>query len=351
MKCPEKEQLMLFVDGELNPLESSEIESHLAVCESCRHEVEEFRLDLKTEAMLRDKVSSAFEKRSVSNKIMEAVKAEPRIVASKNTSISSSLWLKLLFKFMVPALAIAIALFMFFSGSSSQAPVKYSGKAYRISAMANNNESLVDGKIYPSTGSFDVSAESFKKLEGSFIVNVVTPTQLYSIGVDGKANMSFDLSTMTPVFEECKAKISLLQGNSAQLKINGNSFGLNHKNIFNNLNEVEPESLEIKETNKKPVKIEEKVEKVLVETLVSPTEDIKVSIEENNNSIVEEANVEQTKNSTEKEETEISDQSENNSEESLTTEPSSGISIIDTTSDYDEEEASSPFSERKLGGL
>lgn len=338
MKCPEKEQLMLFVDGELNPLESSEIESHLAVCESCRHEVEEFRLDLKTEAMLRDKVSSAFEKRSVSNKIMEAVKAEPRIVASKNTSISSSLWLKLLFKFMVPALAIAIALFMFFSGSSSQAPVKYSGKAYRISAMANNNESLVDGEIYPSTGSFDVSAESFKKLEGSFIVNVVTPTQLYSIGVDGKANMSFDLSTMTPVFEECKAKISLLQGNSAQLKINGNSFGLNHKNIFNNLNEVEPKSLEIIETKPKPVKIEEKTEKVLVETLASPTEVI-------------EANFEENKNSTEKEEKEISDQSENNSEESLTTEPSSGISIIDTTSDYDEEEASSPFSERKLGGL
>jgi len=338
MKCPEKEQLMLFVDGELNPLESSEIESHLAVCESCRHEAEEFSLDLKTEAMLRDKVSSAFEKRSVSNKIMKAVKAEPRIVASKNTSISSSLWLKLLFKFMVPALAIAIALFMFFSGSSSQAPVKYSGKAYRISAMANNNESLVDGKIYPSTGSFDVSAESFKKLEGSFIVNVVTPTQLYSIGVDGKANMSFDLSTMTPVFEECKAKISLLQGNSAQLKINGNSFGLNHKNIFNNLNEVEPKSLEIIETKPKPVKIEEKTEKVLVETLASPTEVI-------------EANFEENKNSTEKEEKEISDQSENNSEESLTTEPSSGISIIDTTSDYDEEEASSPFSERKLGGL
>ena len=145
MKCPEKEQLMLFVDGELDFAESSEIKSHLEVCETCRHEAEEFRLDLKTEAMLRDKITAGFEKRSVSNKIMEAVKAEPRVAASKNTS---SLWLNWFFKFMVPAIAIAIALFMFFLGSSSsQSPAKYTGKAYRVSAMANNNESLVDGKV------------------------------------------------------------------------------------------------------------------------------------------------------------------------------------------------------------
>ena len=337
MKCPEKEQLMLFVDGELDPVESNEIKSHLAVCESCRHEAEEFRLDLKTEALLREKVTSAFEKRSVSNKIMEAVKAEPRIAASKNTSTSSSFWLNWFFKFMVPALAIAIALFMFFSGSSSQAPAKYTGNAYRISAMANNNESLVDGKIQTSTNSFDVSAESFKKLEGSFIVNVVTPTQFYSIEVDGKTDMGFDLSTMTPVFKDCRAKISMLNGGSAKLKINGNSFDLNTKNIFNNISEITPKPLEINETKIKSVKVEEKAEKVL-ETVASPTEVIKVTIEENNNSDNEKEN-------------EISEQIVNNSEESLTQEPSSGISIIDTTSDYGEEEASSPFSERKLGGL
>ncbi|MBQ2592218.1 MAG: zf-HC2 domain-containing protein [Candidatus Riflebacteria bacterium] len=338
MKCPEKEQLMLFVDGELDPIESNEIRSHLAVCENCRHEVEDFRLDLKAEALLREKVSSAFEKRSVSNKIMEAIKAEPRIAASKNTSTSSSLWLNWFFKFMVPALAIAIALFMFFTGSSSQAPAKYTGRVYRISAMANNNESLVDGKIYTSKDSFDVSAESFKKLDGSFIVNVVTSTQFYTIGVEGKTDLSFDLTTMTPVFEDCKAKIFMLRGETAKLKINGNSFDLNSKNTFNNINEIAPRSLEINEKEPKPVKVEEKVEKVS-ETVATPTEVINVTIEENNNS-----NVVEEKDDSEQ-------QVVKNSEESLTTESSSGISIIDTTSDYGEEEASSPFSERKLGGL
>ena len=336
MKCPEKEQLMLFVDGELDFAESSEIKSHLEVCETCRHEAEEFRLDLKTEAMLRDKITAGFEKRSVSNKIMEAVKAEPRVAASKNTS---SLWLNWFFKFMVPAIAIAIALFMFFLGSSSsQSPAKYTGKAYRVSAMANNNESLVDGKVYSSTEAFDVSAESFKKLDGSFIVNVVTPSQFYTIGVEGKANMGFDLTTMKPVFDDCNAKITMLHGESAKLQINGNSFDLSAKNIFNNINEVKTQSLE-EETKIKPVEVKEKPEKKL-EAVASPTEVITVTVEENVN----------TDSDSDKEK-EISSKEINNSEESLTQEPSSGISIIDSTSDYGEEEASSPFSERKLGGI
>ena len=335
MKCPEKEQLMLFVDGELDSTESSEIKAHLEVCETCRHEAEEFRLDLKTEAMLRDRITASFEKRSVSNKIMEAVKAEPRVVASKNTS--SPLWLNWFFKFMVPALAIAIALFMFFLGSSSsQSPAKYTGKAYRVSVMANNNESFVDGKVYTSTESFDVSAESFKKLDGSFIVNVVTPSQFYTIGVEGKANMGFDLTTMKPVFDDCRAKITMLHGESAKLQINGNNFDLSGKNTFNNINEVEQKPLE-EEAKVKPVEVKEKAEKEL-EAVASPTEVITVTIEENKMS------------ETDKEK-EISAQKTNNSEESLTQEPSSGISIIDTASDYGEEEASSPFSERKLGGL
>ena len=338
MKCPEKEQLMLFVDGELDSAESSEIKAHLDVCETCRHEADEFRLDLKTEALLREKITSSFEKRSVSNKIMEAVKAEPKIAGSKNTS--SSLWINWFFKFMVPALAIAIALFMFFLGSSSsQSPAKYTGKAYRISVMANSNESLVDGQPYTSTESFDVSAESFKKLEGNFIVNVVTPSQFYTIGVEGKTNMSFDLVTMKPVFDDCNAKINMLHGERAMLKINGESYELNAKKPFNNIKVVEPKPVEIEEAKAKSVAVEEKTEKPL-ETVASPTEVITISVEEN-----------KKPDSDKEKEQEISNKSINYSEESLTQEPSSGISIIDTASEYGEEEASSPFSERKLGGL
>ena len=343
MKCPEKEQLMLFVDGELDSVESSEVKSHLEVCESCRREAEEFRLDLKTEAMLRDKISSAFEKRSVINKIMEAVKAEPRIAVSKNTS--SSQWFNWFFKFMVPALAIAIALFMFFLGSSSsQAPSKYTGKAYRISVMANNNESLVDGQPYASTESFDVSAESFKKLDGSFIVNVVTPSQFYTIGIDGKTDMSFDLASMTPIFNDCNAKISMLNGEKAKIKINDDLFELSIKNAFNNIKVVEPKPIEQKPVEHKEVKIEttEKSKNVKeeLEVVASPTEVISEPVEEPEKIVPEEEI-----------EWETSNTPVNYSEETLTQEPTSGISIIDTASDYGEEEASSPFSERKLGGL
>ncbi len=323
MKCPDKEQLMLYVDGELDATQSSEIKSHIAVCKDCQSEVEGFHLDVETEALLREKISSGFKKRSVSKKIMAAVMAEPKPVQNKKSS--SAYPLAWFLKFLVPALAIAIALFIFFLGSSSQAPVKYTGKAYRVSVMANNKESFVDGQLYVANDSFKISEESLKKLDGSFIVNVVTTNKIYSINVDGKTDLTFDTVTMMPVFKDCNANISILDGDEARLNINGDVVRLTSKNPYNK--KVKEEKVKVPEEEKKiaPEKSD------LVTTLSAkveekPIESVKESKEEENINV------------------ESSDISINN-EETLTQEATSGINIIDT--DYEDEgNVVSPFSDR-----
>ncbi len=323
MKCPDKEQLMLYVDGELGPAESSEIKSHIAVCKDCQSEIEGFRFDVETEALLREKITSGFKKRSVSKKIMAAVMAEPKPVQNKKSSPAFPLaWF---LKLLVPALAIAIALFIFFLGSSSsQAPVKYTGKAYRVSVMANNKESFVDGQLYVANDSFKISEDSLKKLDGSFMVNVVTTNKVYSINVDGKTGLTFDTETMMPVFEDCNANITMLDGDETKLKINGDIIRL---------------------TPKKPY-----IKKVKEEKVVVP-EEIQITTEKSDlvatlSKSVEEKPIEAVKESKEEENIEVESSNISiNDEETLTQEATSGISIIGT--DYENEgNVVSPFSER-----
>lgn len=237
MKCPDKEQLMLYVDGELDSVNAAKVRAHLHDCDNCRHEAEVFLADLETESLLRKKVNTAFKKRSVSHKIMSAVMAEPRpttVATSTNKSTKASLWTSWLIKLMVPALAIAITLFIVLGGSpSQQSPEIYRGNTYRISVLANNqNDCYVDGELYKNTRSFDVNAESFKKLEGSFLVNVVTPSEFYSVNIDGKTNLTFDLASMTPVFDDCEAKISIVNGAYASARINGKLFNITKDTPF-----------------------------------------------------------------------------------------------------------------------
>ena len=334
MNCPDKEQLMLYVDGELDATESAEIKAHLHTCSNCQHEVELFQSDLETEALLRNKVNQAFQKRTVNKQIMTAIMAEPKPKAVKSNNVQTW-WSSWLVKLMVPALAIAIALFVFLSGSPSQAPQNYNGKVYRISVLANNNqaECFVDGSLYTATNSFDVTAESFKKLEGNFLVNVVTVNELYSFNIDGKTSISFDLASMTPIFEDCKANISIINSDSANVKINGEKIKITRSKPF-----------EAKVIEKEPAKTDIEVKKEEPKTQEEPVATLSVKIETNEEiSIASETQVESLEETNLPEITGFGD-------ESLTQEQIDDISVIDSSSAIEEEkgESASPFAGKKI---
>ena len=283
MNCPEKEQLMLYVEGELNSTEVAEIKAHLASCSNCQHEVELLKSELASESLIRDKVNIAFKKRSVASNIMKAVMAEPKPVKTTKTS---SFWSGWLVKLMVPALALAIALFVLLSGSPSQMPQKYNEKAYRVSVFANNDEvpCYVDGEAYVANKSFNIDAESLKKLDGNFLVNVVTANEIYSLKVEGKTSLGFDVTSMTPVFEDCKAKISMNNGRLANVRVNGSKYEVNLSNPYE-LKIEEKEKIDSKVESKQskieePVK-EEKVEVATITENIQEKEEASLAAEDN----------------------------------------------------------------------
>lgn len=335
MNCPDKEQLMLYVDGELDTTSTAEIKTHLHTCNTCRHEVELFEADLQTESLLRNKVNLAFQKRTQNKQIMKAIMAEPR-PKSVNSTNKTSFWSKWLVRLMVPALAIAIALFVLLTGSPSQSPETFKGNAYRISIMANNdqNKCFVDGELYTAKNSFEVTADSFKKLEGDFLVNVVTVNDLYSFNVNGKTSLSFDLTTMTPVFNDCKANITLVNGESATAKINGKRINISKFNPVELADKKESDS--IKPSSVENTKTEEKPKaKVEVKVIATPT----VKLDDTKEQVASE-----TQNNEEQEMEAKAVEITGFGAENLTQEQIDDISLIGSPSEDVPNEPKSPFS-------
>ncbi len=328
MKCPDNEQLMLYVDGELSHNEIADIKAHLCNCQKCQHEVELFKSDLESEALLRDKINLSFQKYSCKDKIMSAVLAEPKKVANK-TSFN---WTNFILKFMVPALALAIAMFIIFTGSKSEIPIKYSGNLYKVSVFTNNSESFVDSEPVKEGYSFELNADSFKKLDGNFCINIVTLNQPYTLEVIGKTDLSFDIASMTPVFDNCKAKVSLLNGYEVNTRINGKLFNISKKKPF--VSEVSKE-------NVSKVRKEEKTQNEF-----KHNEDINenVIIATTSTIVVKEVNIEEK----EQEDSDIDTQEINNEEESLTQNQSSDISIIEINPSKRSEKFVTPFSRKKV---
>lgn len=218
MKCPDKEQLMLYVDHELDAKDSSIVKAHLAVCKNCKQEVALLAEELDFEGLLKNKVNISFQKHSVSNKIMEKIKKEPRPVKESDSPVWwNNLWIRIL----VPAFALAVALFVLFFGSPSQTSKAFKGQIYKVSIMANNSEEdcFVNGEHY--SGTFVLKPETFKSLAGNFSVNIVTPSSSYTLNIDGKTNIRFDSLKMLPVFEDCKANITLNTDEEVKIIING----------------------------------------------------------------------------------------------------------------------------------
>ena len=319
MKCPDVEQLMLFVDGELTASEATVVRSHIATCKSCQHEVKEFQADLETEALLRNKVNNSFAKHEISSKIMTAVKAEPKhCKKSSNTSV----WSNWLVRLLVPAFAMAIVLFMLFSGTTkTENPVIYQGKVFKVSVFTNNSESFVDSVKAEGNKAFNLEPMTIKKIDGDFLVNVVSNSKNYSLVVEGKTEIKFDENLMELVFDNCNANITLVNGNPIKVNVNGQKINITKEKGILLKPEVEKEISVIPEKPK--AVIEEKPVQVEKEEVVASSSPEVLHIE----SVIVE-------------------------EESLTTSGTGDITILDISGEgEDVEESHSPFEDSQLGGM
>ena len=331
MKCPNEEQLMLYVDGELEGKESLSIASHIVSCQKCQSIVNDFKADAELESMLRQKVVSSFEKHKVSSKIMKSVMAEPRHNVKKSSTNS---WLeKLIVRLLLPALALAIALFVVFGGASdNQGEQVYTGKAYKISVFTNNANSFADSKELRENQSFLLESDEMRVLEGNFLVNVVTNGNTYSLLVEGKTAIKFDENKMFLRFDDCTAKISIVNGNFAELMINGENVKVTQREPFEISKEdiIEPSPSQVKNESNELEKVQSEVkteEPKNIEEKMEPDVSVDACLEEDVYVPIEKE------------------------EETLTQEATDGIVIINISSESVDVNYPSPFGNGSLGGL
>lgn len=206
MKCPEKEKLSLYVDGELEGSELAEVRSHLESCSVCAREVEEMAGD---DAVLREGVTAVFASHRMSGRIMAEIRSNPAMAGS--TPESSSWWQRLL----VPALALTLVLIAaLFLLPSSQ---KYHGSAAGISFQALNQDSTVDGiKVAPEQ-LFALQICEKKALAGSFLFTLPGehPSEFV---MKGTAVVS--VSDQQPVFSDAAVNLDLVKGGGLQVIVN-----------------------------------------------------------------------------------------------------------------------------------
>ncbi len=319
MKCPDVEQLMLFVDGELTASEAAAVKNHIATCKSCQHEVKEFQADLETEALLRNKVNNSFAKHQISNKIMNAVKSEPKHNKKASTS---TVWTNWLVRLLVPAFAMAVVLFMLFSGTTTpENPTIYQGKVFKVSVFTNKAESFVDNNHVEANKAFNLEPMAIKKLDGEFLVNVVSNSKTYSLIVDGKTEIKFDEDSMDLVFDSCSANITLVNGNPVNAMVNGKKMNITKDKAVM----LKPE--EVKQVEEKSITVETKAKTKPVEEKQKVEEPVASASEE------------------------IPTENEICEEETLTTSATGDITILDISGEGDAEEGHSPFEDSQLGGL
>lgn len=370
MNCPEQEQLMLYLDNELSVSEIAEIKAHVATCPKCQRELANFKSNLETETLLRKKVNLSLARRNLSQKIMGAVMAEPKHNKKLGHS-SSSLLSKWVVKLLVPAMALTIVLFFLFK-SNAPSPIKFDGKAYRVSVFTSSADSFVNGKPAEANHSFNIEANKFQKIDGTFLVNVVSSASQFSLLVEGKTDISFDKDNMIPVFRDCFAKINIVNGVSAKINVNGKIENLTSDRHIDLLpfgkgedatqipkaqkteSKLPAVPLE-KVKSKEIVKIKEKAD---MDTEIATSDKPLMKAETPSQSLVnsissderEEAVAEVTSHAEENPEREVAENPTIHLEEGLTTSSTGAISIMDTASESRLDEWSNPFADPYSGG-
>lgn len=207
MKCPEKENLSLYVDGELESKELAEVRVHLETCAACRKEAESMAFDT---VALREGITSVFAQHRMSDRIMCEIRKSPQIINSETPA--TSWWQRIL----LPSLALVLVLIMFvFLYPSAQ---KFQGSVNSVSFQALNNESAVDGVTALMGQRFQLQSPAKMSLAGRFLVSIVAE-QPSEFVLTGKAMVSLADPTQI-VFSNAMIELSRYNGKGLQVVVN-----------------------------------------------------------------------------------------------------------------------------------
>jgi len=205
-KCPEKEILMTFADGELDKSELAEIAAHLKTCQTCAREVSGMSED---DNLLREGVNNVFTRHRVNERIMNQIRSNPVVEAAP---VKKPFWQRIL----LPALAIGLILLA--AIMMIPAERKYHGTVDSISFQALNTGATVDGMTVAADRVFPLSSCCAHQLNGDFLF-VARRQSPAEFRMQGIATVKFE--NAVPTFEEADIELDLVNGEGLQIIVNG----------------------------------------------------------------------------------------------------------------------------------
>ncbi len=323
MKCPDKDDLMLYVENELSSNETEAISKHLSVCSDCTREVQMMQTELADELVMKKKFNSYCSKHSQTSSIMAKIKSEP--LPKKQSSIFNN-WL---LKFMAPALALALLLCVLMLSNKDKAAVEFSGRVSAVSINAYGTEAYIDDEKITFDQSYDFSNSETKKLKGEFLIKINTERPCILL-VKGDTTIGFDEKSGMAIFNGEDVKVYAMYGDGVKARINNEVVTLAKPREV----EESDEKITIKKENTLPKKKD--IEKEEIKPEAQKTVEIKTIVDDN-----------------QKEDVTVRETSSNidNEEEVLTSSETGDITEIEEDTSETVDENINPFAEQKLGGI
>ncbi|MDN5279561.1 MAG: hypothetical protein PWR01_3526 [Clostridiales bacterium] len=160
-KCPEKIDLLKYLDGELEASARAAFERHLNECPNCRNELALFKA---AEKHIKDDFNTAFRDVSVKKAVMKEIKKPVRTAAPTGKAPQKTSW----FWILAPGIAIILfaALFTLVRKPACRTII-YTCQAMASSSRINGHKAEL-GKVYDLGGIF-----SPMRIDGDFIFTVI----------------------------------------------------------------------------------------------------------------------------------------------------------------------------------
>lgn len=241
-KCPEKEILFAFLDGELSSEELARIQAHLKSCAACAAELKQMSYD---DQALRQGIDELFARHRVNDKIMAELKKTPAPQPIKKAS-ASDWWQRALF----PALALGLlflAIVLMIPESR-----RFHGSVNAVSFHALNNASTVNATLVRPDQKFNLSQCCTHELKGHFLFTTMTENPAEFV-MRGNAMVSISDQALA-VFSEASLEVDLVKGSEANIVVNGKNVSLSAGSVNYRTHSA--------------------IDEAMVETAASPTESV-----------------------------------------------------------------------------